>query len=73
MERFFIFIAILAIPLSSCDMLPAENDGEGIIVLSLRPAEPERHTKSKTRKTVNMRRKWKKAARSHWNSSTLPV
>ena len=39
MERFFIFIAILAMPLSSCDMLPAENDGEGIIVLSLRPAE----------------------------------
>lgn len=39
MERFFIFIAMLAMPLSSCNMLPEEDDGEGKIVLSLRPAE----------------------------------
>ena len=39
MERFFIFIAVLAMPLSSCNMLPEEDGGEGKIVLSLRPAE----------------------------------
>lgn len=39
MKSYLFFVAMLAIPLSSCEMLPEEREGEGSIILRLQPAE----------------------------------